>query len=230
MKFAIAQAAPGPALPPHLPVSLRDTARTVVALVSGNAPSLEALRKDADAQINGLREELQRRGHPRDVIDDALYAQCALLDEAALNGLDGEARDAWEREPLQVRVFGRNDAGEELLRRIGQRLREANPVPPLLVIFAAVLGLGFKGRYAVNEGEARARLIHSIEERLARATGASMDRSAPDRSGPVVVNPSRRRRRPLPPLAWVLLACLAAGLGWFAIDRWLLSSIAGMGH
>ena len=72
MKFAIAQAAPDPALPPHLPVALRDTARTVIALGSGNAPSLEALRKDADAQITGLREELQRRGHPRDVIDDAL--------------------------------------------------------------------------------------------------------------------------------------------------------------
>ncbi|MGF6609960.1 type VI secretion system protein ImpK [Paraburkholderia sp. WSM4175] len=229
MKLAIAE--PGPdLLPALLPVALRDTARTVVSLRSGNPPSLEVLRRDSDAQIVGLREELQRRGHPRDVIDDALYAQCALLDEVALNGLGGTARDTWEREPLQVRVFGRNDAGEELLRRIGQRLREAKPVLPLLGIFAAVLGLGFKGRYALNEAEAREKLISSIDERLARAAGGSNDRSAPDQSGPVVVNPSRRRRRPLSPLAWVLLAGIAAGLVWFDIDQWLLSSIAGMAH
>jgi type VI secretion system protein ImpK len=43
-----------------------------------------------------------------------------------------------------------------------------------------------------------------------------------------VVNPSRGRSRPLSPLAWVLIACIAAGLAWFAIDRWLLSAIAGM--
>jgi type VI secretion system protein ImpK len=209
-----------------LPVAMRDTARTVVALRSNEPPSLQVLRESADAQVAGLREELQRRGHPHDVIDDALYAQCALLDEAALNGLSAEARDAWEREPLQVRVFGRNDAGEELLRRIGLRLREVTPVLPLLGIFAAVLGLGFQGRYAVNEAEARIKLIGAIDERLSRAMGGAVR----DRSGPVVVNPSRRRRRPLSPLAGVLVAGVAAGLVWLAIDRWLLSSIAAMTH
>jgi type VI secretion system protein ImpK len=225
MKFATAQ-------PTYdlLPVALRDAARTVVALRSANPPSQEVLREDSDAQVASLREELQRRGHPHDVIDDALYAHCALIDEAALNGLHGAARDAWEREPLQLRAFGRNDAGEELLRRMGQRLREAKPVLPLLAIFAVVLGLGFKGRYALNEAEARMKLIGSIDERLARATSGSADRNAPDRSGPLVVNPSRSRRRPLSPLAWVFVACIAAGLVWLAIDRWLLSSIAGMAN
>jgi type VI secretion system protein ImpK len=219
-----------PDLLPLLPVALRDTARTVMELRSVNPPSLDALHKRCDAQVAALCEELQRRGHPRDVIDDAAYAQCALLDEAALNGLADEARDAWEREPLQVKMFGRNDAGEELLRRIGRRLREPRPVLPLLGIFAAVLHLGFRGRYAANEADARTKLIRAIDERLARAIGGNTGTCAPDLSGPVVVNPSRRRRRSLSPLAWVLIAAIAAGLVWFAIDRWLLSSIAGMAH
>ncbi|MDR5753054.1 DotU/TssL family secretion system protein [Caballeronia sp. LZ024] len=217
-----------------LPVALRDTARTIVKLRSDNPPSVETLRGDCDAQLAGLSDELQRRGQPRDVIDDALYAQCALLDEAALKGLSADARDAWEREPLQVRAFGRNDAGEELLRRITQRLREPKPVLPLLAIFAAVLELGFTGRFAVKAGDARATLVREIDERLARAargnTSRDALRDAPDASGPVVVNPSRARRRPLSPLAWVLFACVAAGLAWFAIDRWLLASIAGIAH
>lgn len=217
-----------------LPVALRDTSRTVVALRSANPPSLEELRIQCDAQTADLRNELHRQGHSGDVIDDALYAQCALLDEAALGGLGTAAREAWEREPLQVRVFGRNDAGEELLRRIAARLREAKPVLPLLGIFAAVLTMGFKGRYAVGDPAARTTLVRSIDERLERATGGSAGAGAntgvPDRSGPVVVNPSRRRRRVVSPLAWVLIACIAAGLAWFAIDHWLLSSIAGMAH
>jgi type VI secretion system protein ImpK len=211
-----------------LPVALRDTSRTVVALRSANPPSLEERRGQCDAQTAGLRNELHRQGHPADVIDDALYAQCALLDEAALSGLDGAARESWEREPLQVRVFGRNDAGEELLRRIAARLREVKPVLPLLGIFAAVLAMGFKGRYAVGDPAARTTLVRSIDDRLERATGGSA--GVPDRSGPVVVNPLRRRRRVFSPLAWVLIACIAAGLAWFAIDQWLLSAIAGMTH
>jgi type VI secretion system protein ImpK len=210
-----------------LPVALRDTSRTVVALRSANPPSLDELRAQCDAQTAGLRNELHRQGQPGDVIDDALYAQCALLDEAALSGLGGAAREAWEREPLQVRVFGRNDAGEELLRRIAARLREVKPVLPLLGIFAAVLAMGFKGRYAVGDPAARTTLVRSIDERLERATGNT---GVPDRSGPVVVNPLLRRRRVFSPLAWVLIACIAGGLAWLVIDQWLLSSIAGMAH
>ncbi|NIE62731.1 DotU/TssL family secretion system protein [Burkholderia sp. Ax-1719] len=224
MKIASARS-----IPELLPVALRDTARTIVALSGKRTPSLHDLREQCDKQVVSLREELLRRGHPHDVIDDALYAQCALLDEAALNGLGEEERDAWAREPLQVKMFGRNDAGEELLRRIGQRLREPRPVLPLLGIFAAVLSLGFRGRYAANEADARTKLIHAINERLTRAMGMDTG-TTPDLSGPLVVNPTHWRRRPLSPLAWVLMACVAAGLVWFAIDRWLLSSIAGMAH
>ena len=213
-----------------LPVALRDTANTVVALREYRPISPKGLREQCDAQIVRLREELQQRGHPRDVVDDALYAQCALLDEAALKGLRGEAHDAWEREPLQVRTFGRNDAGEELLRRIGLRLREAKPVLPLLGIFAAVIRLGFMGRFAATGDGAREKLLSEIDKCLTRAARNMADRNAPNASRPIVVNPSRGRRRPLSPLAWVLVACIAAGLAWLTIDRWLLSSIAGMAH
>lgn len=230
MKIATAQS-----VADLLPVALRDTADTVAALREYRPTSPKDLRERCDAQVARLREELQQRGQPRDVIDDALYAQCALLDEAALKGLRGDARDAWEREPLQLRTFGRNDAGEELIRRIGQRLREAKPVLPLLGIFGAVLRLGFTGSLAANGGDARTKLVSEIDERLTRAAGGYTDRAANGNTpggapGPIVVNPSRGRRRPLSPLAWVLIAGIAAGLVWLAIDRWLLAVIAGMAH
>jgi type VI secretion system protein ImpK len=225
MRFAAAQSSPD-----LLPVALRDTARTVASLRSGKPPSLETLRTDAELQIAALREELQRRDLPHDVIDDALYAQCALLDEAALNGLDAYARDAWESEPLQVRMFGRNDAGEDLLRRIDQRLSEPKPLVPLLRIFSAVLKLGFHGRFTRNNPDAHAKLIASIDDCLARAHGVSAGNPSHDQSGPLIVNPLRKRRRPLSPLIWVCIACIATGLVWLTIDRWLQSSIDGIAY
>ncbi len=202
----------------RLPVALRDTASTVAALRGDAPPSPE--RQDTDAQIAGLRETLRRQGHPTDVIDDAFYAQCALLDEAALAALAGGARDAWAREPLQVRVFGRNDAGDELLRRIDARLREATPVLPLLAIFASVLGLGFRGRHAVADEAARASLVEAIDDHLAR--------SGTHTSNDIMVNRSGERRAWPSPILWVCLAAVTAGLVWLAIDRWLLSSIANL--
>lgn len=213
-----------------LPLALRDTARTVVSLRGEKRPSIDSLREDCDAQVAMLRDELQQRGHPRDVIDDALYAQCALLDEAVLKGLPDNDRDEWEREPLQVRLFRRNDAGEELLRRITKRLREPLPNLSLLGIFDAVLALGFTGRFAVNGVEARDKLVREIQERLARAGGGISPGENSDPLGPVVVNPSRARRRRPSLVAWVLIACVAAAVAWLIIDRWLLSSIAGMAH
>jgi len=211
-----------------LPVALRDTARTVVALRRENRQSIASLREDCDAQVAMLRDELQRRGHPRDVIDDALYAQCALLDEAALKSLEASEHDEWERAPLQVRIFGRNDAGEELLRRIAKRLREPRPNLALLGIFDAVLELGFTGRFAVNGAEPRDKLVREIQERLARAGNGVAGAQARDASAPLIVNPSRPRRRRPSLMAWVLIACVAAAVVWLAIDRWLLSSIAAM--
>jgi len=213
--------------PSLLPVALRDTALTVTAL-AGNAtpPVFDVLRRQCREQIERLRAELQLAGHPRDVIDDAAYAQCALLDEAALGTLNGSDRDAWEHEPLQVSEFQSHDAGHELITRIERRLAQPQPVLPLLAIFMAVLNLGFRGKFALDGHDARAALMRAIDERLERH-GERVDTS-----GPVIVRGGGERRwfGNLSPLAWIVFACVAAGLMYVALDRWLTASIARIGH
>ncbi|EDT40923.1 DotU/TssL family secretion system protein [Burkholderia ambifaria] len=205
-----------------LPVALRDTARIVTALSKGSL-SFETGRERSNAQFARLREELSGHGLPDDVIDDALYSQCALIDEAALKYLTGDARDAWAHEPLQVAHFSSNDAGAELVRRIEHRLREPQPVQPLLAIFAAVFALGFVGRYAGGSDAARVALVYAIDERLGRTTVAQSGRTSLD---PIVIGRNRAARFRLSMLSWVTVACMAAGLVWFAVDRWLIAAIA----
>ncbi|KWA03259.1 hypothetical protein WL26_01625 [Burkholderia cepacia] len=207
---------------PLLPVALRDTARTVTSLAKEQL-SFEVLRGQCSTQIAQLRSELGLRGLPDHVISDAVYAQCALLDEAALKHLTGEARENWEKTPLQEEHFSRNDAGEELVRRIESRLREPQPTRILLAIFAAVLSLGFVGRFAVDGTKARAALIRSLDERLGRTSAAEDKRSAP---APIVVNQTHARPIRISLLTWVIIACVAVCVVWFAVDRWFIASIA----
>ncbi|MGZ2746671.1 DotU/TssL family secretion system protein [Burkholderia stagnalis] len=205
-----------------LPVAVRDTALTVASLRSGLVPhSFDALRKTCSQQIARLRDEMISAGHPHDVMEDAVYAQCALLDESALRNLAGEDRDAWEREPLQIGEFQRHDAGDEVISRIERRLAEPRPVLPLLAIFGAVLSLGFTGKLALGGQDAHAMLLRTIDERLGGSLGAS---------GPVIVksDAAHRRHRRLAPLVWLVLSVVATGALYLALDGWLSGSIAGI--
>lgn len=208
-----------------LPLAMRDTALIVTELAEGAkiAESFATFREKCLELLSKLREEFRAAGHPAAVVDDAAYAQCALLDEVALQHLQAGDRDAWEREPLQVKEFQSHNAGEELIARIERRLAEAHPVVPLLVVFNAVLGLGFHGKFALGGASARESLMQTIDDRLVRAGVEKM-------SGPIIVTAGKTRgMRRLSPLGWVLIALGGAGLIYVALDRWLATSIAQLG-
>lgn len=203
-----------------LPVAFRDTALTVATLGGQTEPSsFDAVRKQCCAQIARLRAELKAAREPEDVIEDAIYAQCALLDEAALSHLKEDDRDAWEREPLQVTEFGSHDAGDALIARMQQRLRQPQPVLPLLAIFHAVLTTGFRGRFAWEGADVRAVMIRVLSERLGATKG-------PSGGGVVHASGGRHRFGRLSLPAGVLLALAAAGLAWVLLDRWLGAAAA----
>lgn len=205
------------------PLALRDTALTVASLAGGAAPeSFTAFRDRCAEQVNRLGEELRAAGQPPDVIEDATYAQCALLDEFALKRLVGTARDEWEREPLQVGKFQSHDAGDELIARIQRRLAQPQPVLPLLTVFHVVLGLGFRGRFAIDGDKDRDALVHALEDRLARHGMVAPSASV------VVLSGKTGARWNVSPLAWVVCAALGAGLVYLALDRWLDRWIAGL--
>ncbi|WP_321792817.1 DotU/TssL family secretion system protein [Caballeronia sp. J97] len=196
-----------------LPVALRGTALMVADLADDSKEkSATDLKVTCKAQIMALTAELKAKRYPPDVIEDARYAQCALLDEAALNSFKGDDRDDWERQPLQLDEFKTNDAGEDLVRRIQERLRDPRPVRPLLAIFGAVLDLGFTGRLALDGSEAKLRLRQAIDARLGIVQGQNDDTSVVIKA-PVAHSWTQR----ISPLAFSALAC-ATILMLFLVD------------
>ncbi|MGX6998912.1 DotU family type IV/VI secretion system protein [Caballeronia sp. KNU42] len=205
-----------------LPNAFRDTAFSVASLAdNATSPGFTSFRAKCVAQVDALGRELRAAGHLPDVVRDATYAQCALLDETALAHLKGPERDAWEREPLQVEAFKSNDAGYELIDRIQQRLAEPRPNLALLHIFNSVLGLGFKGKFALSGADARLELMRALDQRVGES-------AAVDTSGTVVLteNLTSRWSANVSPLGWVIGAVVVAGLVYLALGQWLTASIA----
>jgi type VI secretion system protein ImpK len=210
-----------------LPVALRDTAITVADLCGDNKPSAKTLLADAQTQFERLGAELRLRGLSPEMIDDAQYAQCALIDETALRCLTGDERDTWELNPLQLGKYETNDAGEELVRRMERWLEQARTERVLLAIFGAVLDLGFVGLFAREGDEARARCRKRIDQRLSiPQTG----HTTLDTSIIVKADVARPWITRISPLTCIALACVALGLVWFAINGWLDASVARMAH
>jgi type VI secretion system protein ImpK len=73
------------------------------------------------------------------------YALVALADDLMLS-IDWPGRTAWLREPLEMRLFGSQKAGQEIFERIDQLLaRDVGADRELAVVYLLTLSLGFRG-------------------------------------------------------------------------------------
>lgn len=148
---------------------LRDTALQVSTLNQGGiAQSVPILRKRCLELVAVFAATLEQRGIAADVREDALYAQCGLLDETILRYLPLHQKYQWDAQPLQVERFGKHNAGDYVFERLTERMRETPPNIDLLECYSAVLGLGFTGRYAREGEEKRAALIVALETQIAK--------------------------------------------------------------
>ena len=188
---------------------LRDTALLVSMLTQGgNTESVKDLRQQCAERVAAFAEALEQRGFAADVREDAQYAQCGLLDETVLRCQSIEDRSSWEAQPLQVERFGKLDAGDHVFDRLAERMREASPNVDLLECYAAILGLGFMGRYA-RDGEAkRAALMATLNARLDSLRPAVTRVFIAERTGPRIADWLYR----LSPWGIAGLGCVAAAL------------------
>ena len=138
----------------------------------------DVLRDRIKALLSDAEKAATRQGTPPEDVKDATFALVAFLDETLVSS-DWSQKDYWVAKPLQLELFDRNDAGEEVFVRL-DRLR-ANPArhAELLEVYYLSMALGFKGRYQLHGQEEYRRLIEETQAELARQPGLTPGRLSP---------------------------------------------------
>jgi type VI secretion system protein ImpK len=148
---------------------LCDSALLVTALTTGaNEKHFATLRSECKTLVAQFDAALERRNFTVDVRADAIVAQCALLDETALRHLHDNDKANWIAEPLQVERLAHHNAGEYVFERLNARMRDARVNVELLECYAAILGLGFMGRYSLDGETQRDALIATLNAQIER--------------------------------------------------------------
>jgi len=175
--------------------------------------------------LRSSEAESRRRGYTAEDVRLAIFAVVALLDETVLNH-PSPVFASWRKKPVQEELFNMNVAGEFFFQTLQRILpRDDSPATAdLLEVYALVLLIGFKGRYATGgAGELRS-TIQALREKIQRIRGPLgplAPRAFPsEQVAPAATDPWIKR------LAYASTGCLLlALLLWGGFSLWLNSGV-----
>lgn len=143
----------------------------VFLLRNGYAPADAATFRDRLRQLLAQVERgAQRLQLPADDVYQAKFAFCALVDELVLMS-KLRIRDAWERQPLQLELFGEHMAGEKFFDSLESLRREGARRVQVLEVFHMCLLLGFQGRYILEGVEKLGYLTARLGDEIVHLQG-----------------------------------------------------------
>lgn len=200
-------------------------ARELVAFVSafgareaGRELAAPALRNQLLLLLDRFAKSPEAADVRADELDEARFALVAWLDEVILRS-DWPGHDEWAAEPLQLRLFKTNRAGNEFydhLRRLRPEQTRARE------LYLLVLSLGFEGQYHDQQAERRAliglqyetlraaRVVTEVDrERYLTPSAYELEIDLPPRGGGLMV-------RVLVGIAALLVVVYVAG--WIALQ------------
>lgn len=147
----------------------------------------------------------------------AKYAFCALMDEVVLSSRSSLS-ESWQRNPLQLELFGDQLAGETFFTRLEELRAQGAARVQVLEVFHMCLLLGFQGKYLIEGSEKLGYLTARLGDEIATHKGRRAS-FAPHGLLPDRIAHKLRSEVPLWILGSVLaLATLLAFLGM----RWML--------
>lgn len=168
-------------------------------LRNGHAPTdIENFRDRVKRLLGRVDRGAQKLGLPTEDVFRSKFAFCALLDEIVLRS-KFSIRDAWERKPLQLELFGEHIAGErffqylEELRNGGARHIQA------LEVYHMCLLLGFEGQHALDGSEKLGYITGRLGDEIIHLQGRRAE-FAPHWAPPDQIANKLRREVPL----WVM--------------------------
>lgn len=144
-------------------------------------PQPQIVHQHANYLLDELKRSHEAQQLPVQSAEDGMFAIAALIDEIAM-GLP-DLRPMWSQYSLQATRFSTNNAGVEVFERL-QRVRQGPA--SVIATYAAVLGIGFMGCYALPGADQYA--LAQLRRDLSVQLGVDPDR---DWSGGAL-RPTRR--------------------------------------
>ena len=119
---------------------------------------------DLRPKIAGMLQDFERRAERyrfnHKIIQVSKFALAAFVDETVLTN-NFPLKNEWEKNPLQLELFGEQLAGNKFFDRLDSMLRQIDMTADAVEIYYFCMLLGFKGRYAVYEQE---KLLATMQE------------------------------------------------------------------
>ncbi|RPE75879.1 type IVB secretion system protein IcmH/DotU [Vulcaniibacterium tengchongense] len=168
---ALAQPAPAAAAPRSLLDLMSDGFYLLMLLKRGQLPASESSFVEAIQRfLEGVERGAVKLGIAAEDIYAAKYAFCAAVDEAILSQ-PSPMREDWERNPLQLRLFGEHLAGEHFFDRLEQLRGQGAARLPSLEVYHYCLLLGFEGKYRLEGPEKLGYLTARLGDEIAYLKG-----------------------------------------------------------
>jgi type VI secretion system protein ImpK len=139
-----------------------------------------SFRDQIKGQIRQMETNAQKGGFSSDQTDDAKYALIAFVDELIITS-DWQGREDWIANPLQMELYHRFDAGEVFFNKIEEFQIQPQKNKEVIEVYFICIGLGFKGKYALDSKEnleSVANKIHSGLKPFLGDTGNVLSPSA----------------------------------------------------
>jgi type VI secretion system protein ImpK len=160
----------------NLALCFQEPLTAIVRVRSGRQQvhDAETFRDQIRRALQASMQEARTLGCSSEMVQSAVFAVVALLDESVLN-LQNPVFSEWARRPLQEELFGGHNAGDIFFRNLnGLLTRQDSPeTAEALEVYCLCLLLGFKGRYALGgSGELQAS-IRRAREKIERSRGPS---------------------------------------------------------
>lgn len=131
----------------------------------------EAFRARISEFLATVERGAMKLGLPAEDAHVCKYAFCATVDEAILTS-QFKIRDSWQRQPLQLQLFGDHLAGEHFFTKLEALRREGASRLQALEVFHMCLLMGFQGKYLIEGSEKLSYLSSRLGDEIAHLKGA----------------------------------------------------------
>ncbi len=179
----------------------------ILRLRAGIVTPSNDLRPKVSGMLADFEKRAERYRFNHKIVSVSKFALAAFVDETVLTN-NFPLRNEWERNPLQLELFGEQLAGNKFFDKLDAMLKQIETTQDAVEVYYYCMLLGFKGRYAVYEHDKFLAIMQNTANSLVKVGKIVPTELAPHWLANDQPTPPEKRRMPV----WAKIAA-GSGLG-----------------